>query len=287
MPDSPLISPAAAFELMSSGSSRCCWVDCRFDLKDTEAGEREYRAGHLPGAQYANLDRDLSAPPVPGKTGRHPLPDPEVFALTLRQWGINQDTHVIAYDNGQGPFASRLWWMLRWVGHAHQSVLDGGLTQWTHSDFPVETEVTSPASGNFKTEVNPDMVITAEEVGSSLGKDEITVVDCRSAYRYAGHADPMDQPSGHIPGASNQPHGDSLGEDGFFLPQAELRRNLEPDFGAHGSVETVTYCGSGVSACHTALASVHAGLALPRVYIGSWSHWITDPTRPIERSEGI
>ena len=284
MPDSPLISAAAAHDLMTAGSHHLCWIDCRFDLMDTDAGDRDYQAGHVPGARYAHLDQDLSAPVVPGHTGRHPLPDPEDFAATLRQWGISQDTHVIAYDDGQGPFASRLWWMLHWVGHAHQSVLDGGFTQWTRLDYPITTTVPSPEQGNFQADVNRDLVVTADKVVSSLSKDELTMVDARSAFRFAGHSDPMDQPPGRIPGAVNLPHHDSLDEAGLFLPPTELKAKLKPILGTRAAEETAIYCGSGVSACHIILASMYAGLGVPRNYIGSWSHWITDPARPIERS---
>ena len=284
MPDSPLISAAAAHDLMVAGTPRLCWVDCRFDLKDTEAGHQDYQTGHLPGTLYAHLDRDLSAPAVPGQTGRHPLPDPEDFAATLRQWGVSQDTHVIAYDDGQGPFASRLWWMLHWVGHSHQSVLDGGFTHWTRLDYPVDQTVPSPAPGNFTANVNGDLVVTADEVISSLGNDELTMVDARLAFRYAGHSDPMDQPPGRIPGAINHPHYDSLDEAGLFLSPTALKEMLEPIMGAGGKAGIAAYCGSGVSSCHTILASVYAGLGFPRNYVGSWSHWITDPARPIERS---
>jgi len=281
---SPLISVAAAHDLMAAGSRRLCWVDCRFDLADTEAGHRDYRAGHVPGARYAHLDRDLSAPPVPGQTGRHPLPDPEDFAATLRRWGVDRDTLVIAYDDGRGPFASRLWWMLHWVGHSRQSVLDGGFAQWTRLGRPITAPVPAPTPGNFQADVKGELVVTADEVMAARGQDALTMVDCRAAVRYAGHADPMDQPSGHIPGAVSHPHSDTLDAQGLFLSPTVLKAQLEPTWDARASAGVATYCGSGVSACHTLLAFVYAGLGFPRNYIGSWSDWITDPARPIERS---
>ncbi len=284
MIESPLISAATAHDLTISDPSRLCWMDCRFDLKDTEAGRRNYQAGHVPGARYAHLDRDLSDPVTPGHTGRHPLPDPEDFAATLRRWGISQDTHVIAYDDGRGPFASRLWWMLHWVGHSHQSVLDGGFTQWTQLGYPRDTVTPSPAQGDFQAKVNQHLTVTAEEVRATLGSGDWGMVDCRSAHRFAGHADPMDQPAGHIPGAANLPHGDTLNAEGSFRSPEELKARLERVLGSRATEQTIAYCGSGVSSCHVILASVYAGLGLPRNYIGSWSHWITDPARPIERS---
>ncbi len=284
MPDSPLISAAAAHALMAADSHPLCWVDCRFELVDTEAGIRAYQAGHLPGARYAHLDRDLSAPVVPGHTGRHPLPDPEDFAATLRQWGIGPATHVIAYDDGQGPFASRLWWMLHWVGHTRQSVLDGGFAQWLRAGYPIDTTVPTPTPGTFQAAVHRDLVVTADDIMAARETGALTLVDCRSAVRYAGHADPLDQPPGRIPGALNHPHPDSLDTTDLLLPPAVLKEKLEAVWGPRDATEIATYCGSGVSSCHVILAAVYAGLGFPRNYIGSWSHWITDPTRPTERS---
>lgn len=279
----PVISLKEAQGLMSTAFSRVCWVDCRFDLMDTSASEREYRVTHLPGAVYAHLDRDLSRSVVPGLTGRHPLPEPENFAATLRGWGVCGDTHVIAYDSGQGPYASRLWWMLHWIGHSQQSVLDGGFVQWKGQGLPLSESVPNPALGNFESKVNWDLVVSADDVESSLDQDGLTLVDCRPAFRHAGHSDPMDQPSGRIPGSFNQPHGDNLNRKGFFLPKEKLHDKLIKAYSTIEPRKTVTYCGSGVSSCHTILASAHAGLGFPRNYIDSWSHWITDPRRPIER----
>lgn len=287
MIDKPVISLEEAKELMSATSPQVCWVDCRFELMDTNAGERDYQVEHLPGAVYAHLDRDLSGPVEPGLTGRHPLPEPESFAAVLRRWGVCSETHVIAYDNGKGPYASRLWWMLHWIGHAHQSVLDGGSTQWIKQGLPMSDAIPSPVPGNFVSEVNWDLVVSAEEIETSLGQDGLTLVDCRPAFRHAGHSDPMDQPPGRIPGAHNQPHGDNLSSNGLFLPKASLQDKLTEAYGAVEPDKTVTYCGSGVSSCHTILASAHAGLGFPRNYIGSWSHWITDASRPIERDSDL
>lgn len=282
MPVSPVLAPAAAHDLWTADPQRVCFVDCRFDLKDTEAGGAAYREAHLPEARYAHLDRHLSGPVDPGRSGRHPLPDPKSFSATLRAWGVSGDSHVIAYDQGGGPFAARLWWMLHWIGHTRQSVLDGGLDLWRRRNLPVTAAVPAPQAGDFRPALRRDMEASVEDVESAVEAGDQSLVDCRSADRYAGQADAMDPVSGHIPGAVNLPHGETLGDDGRFLSPASLRRKLEglsPDL---DPTESACYCGSGVSACHVILAFHHAGLDMPRNYIGSWSQWITDPERPVQ-----
>ncbi|WP_339845989.1 sulfurtransferase [uncultured Halopseudomonas sp.] len=258
--------------------------DVRFSLEQPDQGRSEFAAAHIPGARYLHLDEDLSSPVVPGETGRHPLPDPEQLAALLRRAGINQDTLVIAYDDGPGLFASRLWWLLRWLGHEQVQILDGGLKAWQAANLPTTQETPRPvAEGNFVARADNSKLIDADEIQHRQDDPALQLLDARGPARFTGEAEPMDPVAGHIPGAANLPCAANVNTNGTWLDSVQLRKRFEPWLEA--DTELVSYCGSGVTACHNVLAAVEAGLAEPRLYAGSWSHWITDPNRPVATGE--
>jgi thiosulfate/3-mercaptopyruvate sulfurtransferase len=269
------------------GRPRLAVVDCRFDLLHPEAGRRAYLAAHIPGARYADLNRDLSAPAGP-QTGRHPLPDPDAFARRLESLGIGDDTQVIAYDEANGSFAARLWWMLRWLGHDAAAVLDGGWRAWTaqggaQSD-EVPVEPSNAARNRFTPRVDLKMVLSTADLEKALRvPDSVLLVDARSPERYAGSVEPIDPVAGHVPGAVNHPFGDNLAADGRWLPAAELKRRWRERLGGRQPQNLVAMCGSGVTACHNLLSLEVADLRGARLYAGSWSEWIRDPRRAVAR----
>ena len=255
-------------------------VDCRFSLKDTGAGRQGWKAGSIPGAVYAHLDEDLSSPIVPGKTGRHPLPAVEDFAATLGGWGIGNDTQVVAFDDFGGAFASRLWWMLRWLGHDAVAVLDGGLPAWTAAGHGLEPGEPSTARASFVPTPKPELVADADAVLASLDDAAVQLIDARNATRYAGEHEPTDPVAGHIAGAVNAAWPDNLGEAKTMRTDDELRARFTEVLDGRDPARAICYCGSGVTACHDLLAMVHVGMPMPRLYVGSWSDWITDASRP-------
>lgn len=259
-------------------------VDCRFTLTDPEAGRRAYAQGHLPGARYAHLEEDLSAPVSP-RSGRHPLPDPDVLEGTLGAWGIDSGKQVIAYDDTFGAMASRLWWLLRWLGHERVALLDGGLPAWTRAGLPMATEVPRVHPTHFLANPRPGMVVTAESVAASLAEDSAVLVDARAEERFSGEVEPLDPVAGHVPGAVNLPWEDNLDLDGTFLPPGDLKELYGDIIGSHSPVDVIAMCGSGVTACHNLLAMEIAGISAARLYAGSWSEWITDPARPVATGE--
>jgi thiosulfate/3-mercaptopyruvate sulfurtransferase len=260
------------------------WVvlDCRHDLANPDAGIQAYEAGHIPGARFAHLDLDLSdkSPGPNGEfRGRHPLPQRDAFCATLRRWGINGDTQVIAYDAQGGMYAARLWWMLRWVGHQAVAVLDGGLPAWSAAGQTLSTSVPAVAAGNLT--LRPSLVgaVTAADLLGNLTTGALTVVDARAPDRYRGENETLDPVGGHIPGAKNRFFKDNLQADGRFKPAEQLRA----EFGAliARPESSVMQCGSGVTACHNLLALEAAGLPGAALYPGSWSEWCADPARPV------
>lgn len=270
-----LISVEAAAELC--GRPDVVFVDCRFSLAEPEAGRLQWRSGHIPGAHYAHLDADLSGEVVPGKTGRHPLPDLERFVGFLERACVTNETQVIAYDASGGPFAARLWWLLKYVGHERVAVLDGGWPAWRVAGLPADNDRPVACSGVFRALPQPDLLADADAV-SSVVQSGACLIDARAAERFAGHDEPIDPVAGHIPGAQSFPFKGNLDEDGRFKSPVELRRRFA-SLESAGSV--ISYCGSGVTATHNVLAMNVAGLPMPRVYIGSWSEWITDGSREI------
>ncbi len=255
-------------------------IDVRFYLEQPARGRSEFNAAHIPGARYLHLDDDLSSPVIPGQTGRHPLPDPEQFAALLRRAGVSQDTLVVVYDDGPGLFAARLWWLLRWLGHEKVKVLDGGFRSWLEAELPTTQETPRPLDeGDFVARPDNSKLIDADEIQRRLADPSLQLLDVRAPARFSGETEPMDPVAGHIPGAANLPCAANVGGDGSWLTGEQLRKRFEP--WAKADTELISYCGSGVTACHTVLAAVEAGLPEPRLYAGSWSHWITDPDRPV------
>ncbi|MBL4689101.1 MAG: sulfurtransferase [Nannocystaceae bacterium] len=255
-------------------------VDCRFSLQDLDAGRAAWRQGTIAGAVYASLDDDLSGEVVAGKTGRHPLPSVDRIAQTLGAWGIGAQTQVVAFDDKGGPFAARLWWMLRWLGHDAVAVLDGGLRAWAEAGQALAPGQPPVRSEVFTARPRPEMIVTADEVLTAREAPTVAVLDARAAPRFSGEHEPIDPVAGHIAGAINAPFADNLADDQRLLSRALLRQRYDALLGERGSGDAICYCGSGVTACHDILAMAHAGLALPRLYVGSWSEWITDPQRP-------
>jgi thiosulfate/3-mercaptopyruvate sulfurtransferase len=262
-------------------------IDCRFDLQQPAWGRAAWALNHIPHALYADLDRDLSGTRGPG-SGRHPLPQPEVLAATLGRWGIDDRVQVIAYGQGAGMYAARLWWLLRWLGHARVAVLDGGLAAWQREGLPLTAASTARPARTFVARVQPGMTASGAQVavalhGGALSRGETLLVDARGADRFAGQNETLDPVAGHVPGARNHPFVANQGADGRFLDAAQLRRLWEATLGGRSATDVVAMCGSGVTACHNLLALEVAGLPGARLYGGSWSEWITDPEHPVAR----
>lgn len=258
----------------------CVIIDCRADLTDASAGEAAYLQAHVPGAVFAQLDRDLAGP-ISATSGRHPLPAVEQFVHKLRSWGVDTGSQVIAYDAGNGAFAARAWWMLRWLGHDAVAVLDGGFQAWLAAGCPVSREIPRPTRGNFTARERAGCRLETGEVARLIGSSDWRIVDARATERFEGVVEPIDAVAGHVPGAVNHPFARNLAGDGRFLPAEELRRALQATLAGVAPDRTVVMCGSGVTACHDILAFEIAGLGGAKLYPGSWSEWIRDPDRPV------
>jgi thiosulfate/3-mercaptopyruvate sulfurtransferase len=256
------------------------FVDCRFYLQEPDQGYQDYLEGHIPGAVYAHLDRDLSGAVITGKTGRHPLPDIQDIAEKLSTWGINRRTQVIAYDNLGGAFAARLWWLMRWLGHERVAVLNGGWSAWIESGNVQETQESKRSRRQFAPELQPDLLVDALLVDKIRMDPEYLLIDARSPERYWAIEENIDPVAGHIPGAVSAPFSENLDEDGYFLPDDMLKERFRNLLGDHASEKTVVYCGSGVTSAHNIIAMLKVGFDMPKLYVGSWSEWITDPARP-------
>lgn len=275
-----LIEAGDLARLIEQGDVLVC--DCRFDLGDAEAGQRAYREGHIPGAIYVDLERHLSAPPN-GANGRHPLPDRLAFAAQMAALGVGQDRLVVSYDASGGYYASRLWWMLRWVGHGQVAVLDGGLQAWTAAGLRLKQGEEHAPPGDLVASAEPAMPsIDVAGIEANLDGGDLLVVDARSAARFHGEPHPLDTASGHIPGAGNRFFQLNLTPEGQFKTAAELAREFAEALDGTSPDHVVHQCGSGVTATHNLLAMEVAGLKGSRLYPGSWSEWTSDPTRPIE-----
>jgi thiosulfate/3-mercaptopyruvate sulfurtransferase len=255
-------------------------VDCRFNLADEAAGLRGYTEGHIPGAAYASLDRDLSGEKS-GRNGRHPAPDPASLASTFGRLGIDTSMQVVAYDQDNGMYASRLWWLLRWLGHDAVAVLDGGFAKWQADRLPIRPgiEVLSPRT--FSGSPRPGWLVHVEEVSRLINSGDSLLLDARAPERYRGENETLDRVAGHIPGAVNHFFRWNLSDDGLFLTPESIRERLRASIGGRPPEQVVCYCGSGVTACHNLLALEHAGLGGSRLYLGSWSEWSSDPSRPV------
>ena len=292
-------------------------LDCRHELSRPEWGDHAYAEGHIPTALQAHLDRDLSSP-ITADSGRHPLPDVTKFAQTLSRWGIDNTVQVVAYDQGNGVYAARAWWLLRWMGHTGVAVLDGGFAAWQEAGLPMGREPGGHDSGSgdadrrdpgvttprrFVPHIENRAALSTAEVQQALARGDVALIDARGADRFAGENETIDPVAGHVPGASNRPFSKNVDSRGRFLPAEELRRQWTAalasgdaatrDSAGSGSAssdsvrrdasQVVAMCGSGVSACHNLLALEIAGLSGARLYPGSWSEWIRDPRRPIAR----
>ncbi len=254
-------------------------IDCRFSLSDPASARFVYLTGHIPGASFADLEAELSAPPFSGLGGRHPLPDEEQFTCWLQRQGITPDQPVVVYDDAGGAMAAtRLWWMLRWAGHTRVRLLDGGLNAWRAAGGGLTAALSPVAPSRWQPLYHHDWVVTTEELCQRLSDDALTLVDARDYRRFLGDPNPLDPVAGHIPGALSRPFMDNLTPSGFFQPVAQLQERFADLDG-----EVVCYCGSGVTACHNLFALCLSGHPMPRLYVGSWSDWICDPRHPVAR----
>lgn len=255
------------------------WIifDCRFNVSQPQWGQEQYSAGHIPGAFYCDLDRDLSSPPTPD-SGRHPLPKPETLGLKLASWGVSHDSQVVVYDEAAGSVAARMWWVLRWLGHISVAVLDGGLSKWNEAGYPLSAELPERrVGGNFEPHPDNDLWVSTAEV-ERIGDDGQTIlIDARSKSRFCGAEEQVDAVGGHIPGAMSHPLTNNIGSDGCFLSPQQLHDDYAPLY----RERIIHYCGSGVTACHNLLAMEISGLGLQQLYVGSWSEWIRSKNRPI------
>ena len=276
MQNTIVVSATALANLMTTES--VLLVDCRFSLQDADAGQREYAAGHIPGARYWHLNRDLSGPKQT-LGGRHPLPDAAAFQTTMRREGLNNEQWVVLYDDNRGAFAARAWWMLRYFGHSNVLLLDGGLAGWRNAGFDISAgEPGSVIPGNFVAAPNPDAVVNFDEVYASLSDESRTLIDAREPPRFLGLQEPIDPVAGHIPGALNLPASETTDAAGYWLlPQAQRARWA--NVSEHKDV--VLYCGSGVTACTNAVSLALAGLPEAKLYPGSWSDWCRRPDAPV------
>jgi len=260
------------------------WVilDCRHDLMNPDFGRNAFAEGHIQNAQFANIDTDLSGPKKGADgvfRGRHPLPDRDALIETLRAWGINEDSQVVAYDAHGGMFAARLWWLLRWVGHGAAAVLDGGLAAWNAAGLPLVTPSAARARGNFADKPSLVRTVSVGELVENLDSKRLQVIDARANDRFRGENETIDPVGGHIPGARNRFFKDNLQADGRLKDAATLKQELSAIVGT--PEQAVMQCGSGVTACHNLLALEVAGLPGAALYPGSWSEWCADSTRPV------
>lgn len=266
------------------GSENLRIIDCRFDLADFDAGRAQYLAGHIPGAVFADLNDDLAARPAK-HTGRHPLPSVDEASEMFGRLGIDHSCDVVVYDGGNGALAARAWWMLRWLGHAQVRLLDGGFSAWQGAALPVESGPTEVQARAFLPDVQHGKIATTNEIAAAAPRFAgMKLIDARDATRFTGENEPIDSVAGHIPGAINLPLTVSLRADGHWKDREERAAIWRETLDSKQDAKWIAMCGSGVTACHLALSAVDAGFAEPRLYVGSWSEWIADPSRPIAAS---
>ena len=261
------------------GRSDLAIIDCRFSLLNSGAGELAYQLGHVPGAYYAHLDRDLSDHRKQG-AGRHPWPQAEDFVRRLGQWGVTPQHQVVVYDDGEGAHAARFWFLLRALGHEKVAVIDGGWARWTALGLPVDSHIPAPASAKYPAvEFDVSRLLDAEQVKDRLAAGDL-LLDARGPVRFRGEDEPIDRVAGHVPGARNRPYTENLAE-ARFKPPVQLAQEFRDVLGQHTPDQAIVMCGSGVTACHHLLAMERAGLKGAKLFTGSWSGWISDPSRPI------
>lgn len=254
-------------------------IDTRWYLMEPGRGQAEYQAGHIPGAIYLSIDTDLSAPKGHGP-GRHPLPTAAAFAITASRAGIGADTLVVAYDSSGGAAAARLWWLLRYFGHAQVAVLDGGWQAWQAAGLPSEAGVSSAREAHFIATPHPDMVVHAADVERLRHAPQTVILDARASERYEGRVEPIDPRAGHIPGALSAPFAENIAADGQLL-HPDILHSRFAALGATAAKTLICYCGSGVTAAHNLLGLELAGISGGLLYEGSWSDWSSDPERPV------
>ena len=272
-----LISPQIVNEHLEDSNWR--FFDCRYVLTEPDKKQAEFAVSHLPGALYAHMNRDLAAPPIPGKTGRHPLPEKQELIKLFSTWGIDHAVQVVIYDDTGGAYAVRLWWMLRWLGHDAVAVMDGGWPRWIKEGRPVSADLIIPKAVEFKANQREHWLVTAEDVRNYFDNPEVRVLDARSRDRYRGENETLDPVAGHIPGAVSAPFVENLDPDGNLKSKSELRKMYLELLDGSPAEKASSYCGSGITACHNILAMYYAGLGNSRLYSGSWSDWITNPER--------
>ncbi|WP_339487109.1 sulfurtransferase [Pseudomonas sp. EL_65y_Pfl2_R95] len=256
--------------------------DCRFALDDIGYGQRSFAEGHIDGAQYLDLEGDLSGEITAGVTGRHPLPQPAQLIARLAKLGLDNHSEVVLYDDGPGAYAARAWWLLAWLGKREGVyLLDGGLKAWHDAGFALSHETLPANVGTFSGQADPSLVLSAEQLQARLNTTQMTLLDARALPRFKGEVEPLDPVAGHIPGAQCAVFTDNLGSNGRFLPPAQLHQRFSDLLGQRAAEELVAYCGSGVTACHNLFSLCLAGYPLAPLYAGSWSEWITDPQRPV------
>jgi len=259
-------------------------LDCRHDLAQPDLGQKQYRQGHIPGAVFAHLDRDLAGART-ASSGRHPLPDAAAMAARLRSWGIRNASRVIAYDASEGSYAARAWWLLRWLGHSDVAVLDGGWPAWVAAGYPTSDQEPALEPGDFSVRPGLQAVIGVDAVAARCAAaapgSPALLLDARAPDRYEGRNETVDPVAGHIPGAVNRFWKRNLTEGGRFKQPAQLRAEYQAILGGRTPDAVSVQCGSGVTACHDLLALHLAGLEGAALFSGSWSQWIADPTRPI------
>jgi len=284
MPIAQLISPQALEQRRSQPG--LVILDCRFALDDPDYGQRSYAEGHIAGASFADLERDLSGPVLKGVTGRHPLPGPDALIARLRAWGINNDSDIVLYDDGPGAYAARAWWLLAWLGKRDGVyLLDGGLKAWHAAGLPLSLDPPATSAGTFSGSPDADLLVDADMLQQRLGQPDMTLLDARALPRFKGEVEPIDPVAGHIPGAQCAAFTDNLGADGRFLPADQLKQRFAEKLGDRSPTGLVAYCGSGVTACHNLFALSLAGYPLGRLYAGSWSEWINVPQRGVAKGE--
>ncbi len=280
MPLAQLISPLALDQKKQQPG--LVILDCRFALEDPDYGQRSYADGHIAGAHFADLNRDLSGPVIKGVTGRHPLPEPAQLLARLQAWGIDNDSEIVLYDDGPGAYAARAWWLLAWLGKRDGVfMLDGGLKAWHAAGLPLSLDAPEAVAGQFTGQPDHSLLLDAEHLRQRLGQADLTLLDARGLPRFRGEVEPIDPVAGHIPGAQCAAFTDNLDSDGRFLPAQQLKQRFAEKLAGRSPEHLVAYCGSGVTACHNLFALCLAGYPLARLYAGSWSEWITDAQRPV------
>lgn len=262
-------------------ASECRVIDCRFHLTDPQKGRLEYESQHIPGAVYADLDKDLAGPVTPS-SGRHPLPAESALQALLDRWGIEKESQIVVYDHSNGAVAARLWWLMRWANHENIAVLNGGIAAWVRAGYALSDQIPNITAGRYPLKTDPDMVATTADIHGRMQRPQpIRLIDARDPKRFSGEVEPIDAVAGHVPGATNLPFLATVNSDGTWKSREELRRLCQETLENRIESPAVTMCGSGVTACHLLVTAHLLGLSLPKLYVGSWSEWIRDDARPI------